>query len=126
MLNKDGHLRGFILRKALCTLLKYKTFSFPAANPNSNPNPNPNHDILNSGSNGSSSQIGEGEGAGFNITSASTIFYDTIERNYPDYPVIGDIQLTHNELVCMHIIFVLLVFFVLFIYIYIVIIDYCL
>ena len=38
-------------------------------------------------------------GTNNNITSASTIFHDTIERSYPDYPVISDIQLSHHELV---------------------------
>jgi CBS-domain-containing membrane protein len=72
VLNKDGHLRGLILRKALCSLLKYKTFSFP---------------------------MGREEGGGTQLTSASTMFHDTMERNYPHYPQIDDIKLLPSELV---------------------------
>ena len=85
VLNKEGHLRGFILRKALCSLLKYKTISFP---------------VVPTSTTGITDPTGGdtgGEGA-MSITSASTIFHDTIERNYPDYPTIDEIQLTSSEL----------------------------
>lgn len=88
VLNKDGHLRGFILRKALCSLLKYKTLSFPVTS---------NSSTTTAGTQSAAEVKAGGEGA-MSITSASTIFHDTIERNYPDYPTIDEIQLTHNEL----------------------------
>jgi len=73
VLNKDGHLRGLILRKTLCSLLKYKAFSFPTV-------------------------VGLPGGG---VTSASTVFHDTIERNYPHYPTINEIQLSPAELVSL-------------------------
>ncbi len=79
VLNIDGHLRGLILRKTLCSLLKYKAFSFPttAGTPGS----------TNAG------------GATLHLAPASTVFFDTIERNYPRYANIDDIQLLPSELV---------------------------
>ncbi len=86
VLNKDGHLRGLILRKALCSLLKYKTFSFP----------------VTASTRFNSEDIASGRlpsTAGTQLTSASTMFYDTMERHYPNYPTIEDIKLLPAEMV---------------------------
>lgn len=78
VLNKDGHVRGFILRKVLVTLLKFKTFSFPIT---------PVTEDINN----------KGDDKVVQLSSGSTIFLDSIERNYPHYFNIEDIQLISSE-----------------------------
>jgi chloride channel 7 len=67
VVGKTGHLRGLILRKHLCTLIKLKAFSAPTA-------------------------------AG-QLAPAATVFHDTLERTYPNYPRVEDINLTPAEMV---------------------------
>lgn len=74
---KNGHLVGLILRKTLCSLLKLKAYSVPQER-------------------GSGSEAG-----GKPLAPAATVFYDTLERTYPRYPLIDDISLSENELVCL-------------------------
>lgn len=68
VIGRTGHLRGLILRKHLCTLIKLKAFSAPTA-------------------------TGQ-------LAPAATVFHDTLERTYPNYPRIEDITLTPAEMVC--------------------------
>ena len=73
VVNKNGTLRGFVLRKTLTTLLKLKAFSSP-----------PTHAVV------------ESNGL-VQLAPTATVFYDTIERNYPNYPIIEDIRITKEE-----------------------------
>ena len=75
IVDKNGQLKGFILRKTLCSILKLKAFSTPTGVTNEN---------------------------GENIVQLSTpaaVFHDTLERNYPHYPKIEDISLSSNDMV---------------------------
>mmetsp|Transcript_85904 Transcript_85904/g.168043 ORF Transcript_85904/g.168043 Transcript_85904/m.168043 type:complete len:963 (-) Transcript_85904:51-2939(-) len=71
VIGKTGHLRGMILRKHLCTLMKLKAFSSPVVG----------------------GQPGQ-------LAPAATVFHDTLERTYPNYPRIEDIILTPTEMNC--------------------------
>lgn len=67
VISRTGHLRGLILRKHLCSLLKFKAFS---------------------------AHISKGS-----QNSAATVFHDTLERTYPRYPKVSEIELNPDELV---------------------------
>eukprot|EP00599_Poterioochromonas_sp_BG-1_P012444 CAMPEP_0173159256 /NCGR_PEP_ID=MMETSP1105-20130129/16980_1 /TAXON_ID=2985 /ORGANISM="Ochromonas sp., Strain BG-1" /LENGTH=866 /DNA_ID=CAMNT_0014077613 /DNA_START=186 /DNA_END=2786 /DNA_ORIENTATION=- len=73
VVSKDGRLRGLILRKTLCTLLKLKAYSTPTEAPR------------------------QADG-GIVLAQASTVNYDTIERPYPNYPDIKAVKLADKEL----------------------------
>lgn len=82
VIGKNGHMTGLILRKTLCTLLKLKAYSIPHDRP------------VNTNATGDSAKI-----SGKILAPHATVFYDTLERNYPRYPKIEDIKLTPEELV---------------------------
>lgn len=71
VINRTGQLRGLILKKHLCSLLKCKAFS-PA--------------------NGGNQPV-------------AAVFHDQLERNYPRYPNIKDIELSAEEMVCQFVCF---------------------
>jgi chloride channel 7 len=88
VVNKDGHLRGLILRKTLCSLLKHRIFSIPVDN--------------TSTADGSSPGPGDAstEGAvGKRFAPTATLFHDTLERNYPRFTKIDEISLTSSDMV---------------------------
>src|SRR5205823_5433602 len=68
VVNKDGRLRGLILRKTLCGLLKLKAYSTPTDAPK------------------------QADG-GIAVEQAATVFYDTLERPYPNFPTVANIKL---------------------------------
>jgi chloride channel 7 len=72
VVGKTGHLKGLVLRKHLCTLMKLKAYSAP---------------------------VPGGAGGALNLAPAATVFHDTLERTYPNYPRIEDIVLTPAEMV---------------------------
>lgn len=73
VVNKNGHLKGFILRKTLCNIIKLKAFSTP---------------------------ISKGDDGTVQLSQPATVFHDTMERNYPHYPKIEDISLTASDMNC--------------------------
>ena len=75
VINEKGVLRGFILRKVLTTLLKLKAFSQPQLAAHVDPD------------------------APVQLAPAATVFFDTIERNYPDYPTVDESKITRSEMV---------------------------
>jgi hypothetical protein len=75
-LDKTGRLRGLILRKTLCGLLKLKAYSTPTAAPK-----NPD--------------------GGINLVQAATVFYDTLEKHYPNYPDVRSVKLLDKEMVTL-------------------------
>ena len=77
VVNEKGILRGFILRKTLTTLLKLKAFSQPIP----------------------SSLAAAGSGSLVQLAPAATVFFDTVERNYPEYPSVEDSKIIKSELV---------------------------
>ncbi|RYZ90921.1 MAG: CBS domain-containing protein [Proteobacteria bacterium] len=72
VVNSQGHLKGFILRKTLTQILKLKAFC---------------------------KVVVEASGEK-KLASAATVFYDTLERNYPNYPRIEDIALSPSDMEC--------------------------
>lgn len=75
VVNREGKLRGLILRKTLVTLLKLKAYCTPVSD--SLPQPD----------------------GGVTLAQAATVFYDTIERAYPHYPDNKSIKLSEKEMV---------------------------
>jgi chloride channel 7 len=74
IVNREGKMRGLIMRKTLVTLLKLKAYCTPAADTQ----------VLPDG--------------GIVLAQAATVFYDTIERQYPNYPDTKSIKLSEREL----------------------------
>lgn len=90
VVDKSGILKGFILRKTLCNLIKLKAFSMPAiasAVPSSG------------GLSEDSARDPASPTKTIKLSNAATVFHDTLERNYPDYPKIEDISLTASDMV---------------------------
>jgi chloride channel 7 len=77
IVDKNGHLKGFILRKTLCTIMKLKAFSMPTST--------------------ADNEKGEIQ---IQLSPAATVFHDTLERSYPHYPKIEDISLTSTDMQC--------------------------
>jgi chloride channel 7 len=74
VVNREGRLRGLILRKVLCGLLKLKAYSTPTDEPRTPEN-------------------------GIVLAQAATVFYDTLERVYPNFPDVKQVKLSEKEMV---------------------------
>jgi chloride channel 7 len=116
VINREGKLRGLILRKTLCTLLKLKAYSTPIINETSTITTT--SDSLNNNNNrsnlprtlaqrhandisqllGSQSYVRNSDG-GILLQPAATVGYDILERPYPHYPEVTDVKLSDRELV---------------------------
>jgi chloride channel 7 len=83
IITKQRHLRGLILRKTLCALLKHKAFCTP-----DNKRMAPTAD-------GQMQPLAANQ---IYLSNAATLFHDTLERNYPRYTKISEISLTPQEL----------------------------
>lgn len=70
VVNEEGRLCGFILRKTLCSIMKLKAFSYPLMT------------------------APDGPGGLVQLSQAAPVFHDTLERSYPHYPDITDIELS--------------------------------
>jgi CBS domain-containing protein len=139
VVSDDGHLKGFILRKTLCGLLKLKAFSSPAASHSRvvkalggevemkrrkgkqseqekdsevrSPDSTATQDVDNDSSaenmeeeeeeTKDDKEVDEREldGDMITLTAGATVFHQTLEKNYPLYPSIKEIDLTPSELV---------------------------
>lgn len=73
VVDRNGLLRGFILRKTLTSIIRLKAFSTPLPPKEA--------------------------GGPIQLAPAATVFYDTLERSYPHYPKIEDISLTAADMV---------------------------
>jgi predicted transcriptional regulator len=105
IVSKEGRLRGIILRKTLCGLLKNKAYSTPS------PADTSISTKINANTNTSGSNQGQGQGQGIRfqgavtesgpikLDQAATVFYDTLERVYPNYPDVKAIRLSDKEMV---------------------------
>ena len=102
VVNREGKLRGFILRKTLCTLLKLKAYSTPVLQDAADPAV---PTTLSSGRPRGQSAAFSGQNyarsaeGGIILAPASLVSYDTIERPYPNYPDIDAVKLSDRELV---------------------------
>jgi hypothetical protein len=141
VVSDDGHLKGFILRKTLCGLLKLKAFSSPAASHSRvvkalggevemkrrkgksqseqdkdsevrSPDSTATQDDNDSSAENMEEEDEEEEtkddkevdereldGDMITLTAGATVFHQTLEKNYPLYPSIKEIDLTPSELV---------------------------
>ena len=105
----DGHLKGFILRKTLCSLLKYRVFST----------------MTNTTETGAGAGAGAGPGGAgvdgtrqteglsrvmsmpvvgtskqyYTLSNPDVVFWDTMEREYPKFSGIDDVSLSQNDFV---------------------------
>jgi chloride channel 7 len=87
--NEAGHLRGIILRKTLCTLLKLRVFSVPVTQTSGG-----GGGVLT----GAPPSAGKDGDSLVQLAPVATLFLDTMERNYPRYPTIDEITLTASEM----------------------------
>lgn len=87
VVDANGKLRGLILRKALTSLLKLKAFSAPEQQRASalKRSMSISHDVSIPTD---AIQL---------AAPATTVFFETVEKQYPDYPVIEDLVLTDEE-----------------------------
>lgn len=144
VVSDDGHLKGFILRKTLCGLLKLKAFSSPSASHSRvvkalggevemkrrkgkshseqdkdsevrSPDSTATQDVDNDSSAENMEEEEDDEeeetkdakeaeerelgGDMITLTAGATVFHQTLEKNYPLYPSIKEIELTPSELV---------------------------
>lgn len=74
VVDRDGRLKGMILRKVLCSLLKNGMFSVPA-------------------------NAERGEGNTVVLAGKGEMFHEHMERNYPHYPEINDIEIAPENAV---------------------------
>ena len=88
VVDREGRLRGFILRKTLTTILKLKAFSKPIFSSESEFS----NGLGSGGINKNSDKVGM-----VKLTQSATISHDSLERNYPKYPLIEDIQLSTED-----------------------------
>lgn len=78
VVNKDGRLRGIVLRKTLCGLLKLKAYSTPTQ-PSTIETPSADGGIV--------------------LAQAATVMFDNLERVYPNFPDVKQVKLSEKELV---------------------------
>jgi len=124
VLGTNGHLVGLILRKTLCSLLKLKAFSIPQASLSGSETKNapteagkvdagcddsehfltitPARQSYKAPSSSAPSETKPGHKTASGrytttLTPSATVFYDTLERNYPRYPRIDEIELSAAE-----------------------------
>jgi hypothetical protein len=90
-LDRFGRFRGVILRKTLCALLELKTFSAKISL----------NDIQLKRMSYSEDVGVNVEEGGQKLSSAALVFYETLEKKYPKYPSINDIQLANEEMVSL-------------------------
>ena len=112
---ENGRLCGFIMRKTLCGLLKAKAFSSPISPLPSELSPiegtNNSYDNvkdtehknqyadkdLNLVESGLINDSTNNADVGLSLTTGASIFHDSLERSYPNYPKIQEIILTEAE-----------------------------
>ena len=130
VVSDDGHLKGFILRKTLCGLLKLKAFSSPASpdryiskaasevdmrkrrpsgaleRDTQRGYPAGTATLEDEGAEEEDETKGLGSKGGdmeeremITLAAGATVFHQTLEKNYPNYPSIKEIELTVAELV---------------------------
>eukprot|EP00601_Ochromonadales_sp_CCMP2298_P023979 CAMPEP_0173277300 /NCGR_PEP_ID=MMETSP1143-20121109/4001_1 /TAXON_ID=483371 /ORGANISM="non described non described, Strain CCMP2298" /LENGTH=834 /DNA_ID=CAMNT_0014214371 /DNA_START=134 /DNA_END=2635 /DNA_ORIENTATION=+ len=107
VVGKGGHLRGLILRKHLLSLMKLKAFSAPVVHTYGGVS-------VGGGAGVDAGVDGEAGASGLDplkaahaqvqaqmqLAPAATVFHDTLERNYPNYPRVDEIHLTPAEMNC--------------------------
>lgn len=86
--DRFGRFRGLILRKTLCALMELKTFSAKISM----------NDMLIRRTTYSEDVGINIEDGGQKLSSAALVFYETLEKKYPKYPSINDIQVTNEEM----------------------------
>lgn len=94
IVGSDGHLKGFILRKTLCSLLKYRVFS-KMTNTGGVEGSRQSEGLTRQVSMpvvGTSKQY-------YTLSNPDVVFWDTMEREYPKFPEIDDVSLSHNDFV---------------------------
>jgi len=80
VVNKEGRLRGLILRKTLCGMLKQKAYSTPLLD-RKNP-----------------SGVAKTLDGGMILGEAATINYESLERTYPNFPDAKSVKLSDREM----------------------------
>jgi hypothetical protein len=85
-IDRYGRFRGLILRKTLLVLLELKSFSHKMSV----------NELQHSHT---APDTADEEEGGTQLSTAAVVFYDTLEKKYPKYPVVGDLKLTPEDMV---------------------------
>lgn len=98
---KDGRLRGLILRKTLCTMLKLKTFSKPIFDENSDEAQSVRRSSMRKSSlrdGSAAAQLPPTPKGEVMLSNSLIISYDALERTYPKYPQIDEVDLSEEDM----------------------------
>lgn len=98
---KDGRLRGLILRKTLCTMLKLKAFSKPIFDENSEEAQSVRRSSMRKSSmrsGSTSAQLPPTPKGEVMLSNSVMISYDALERTYPKYPQIDEVDLSEEDM----------------------------
>ena len=87
VVNKEGRLRGLVLRKTLCGMLKQKAYSTPLLDRKS------------------PSGVAKTADGGMVLAEAATVSYENLERPYPNFPDAKSVKLSDRELVSVSYLF---------------------
>lgn len=91
ILDNNGRLRGLMLRKTLCTLLDLKVFSVPL-----NPSQQKQR-VMSPEMQAEADRMAKEGKVAVQLASAGTVFYDRLEKSYPNFPVVDKIDLNEDQ-----------------------------
>jgi chloride channel 7 len=89
VISKDGRLRGLVQRKTLVTMLKLRAFSVPIFEKDEIP--------AGASPRTKSPRVTSPRENDVQLTTSATISHDALERTYPKYPQIEEVQLSEEE-----------------------------
>jgi chloride channel 7 len=99
ILDNKGRLKGLMLRKTLCTLLDLKVFSVPLTKTQHRQRSMSINNKNSALEKEAAEMAAEGKVA-IHLAPAGTVFYDRLEKSYPNFPDISRIELTQEQMVC--------------------------
>lgn len=106
VVTKDKKLRGLILRQTLCTILKLKAFSKPIVGNKEGPVDSGDSRLPGSSSHPSTSSpfstpshvVRAPDDRSVPLSQSVSISHDALERTYPKYPTIDEIELSDEDM----------------------------
>ena len=100
VVSRDGRLRGLILRRTLCSLLRLKAYSTPLEKGLAGAEGALGGGVMSPTTAAALASCGPNELA-VELAQAATVMYDSLEKVYPNFPTVKDIKLDETEMVCI-------------------------